>query len=555
MMSDLKRLRWGRGWQRAIRAAVVVGAAAILPTLALGGTVASGNGELPWVTEAVSAPNVHYRVFHSPAVGGPVSFHVYLPPAYAENPDRRFPVLFYLHGLGGGVDGIAPMSWLLGQGMAQGHIPPLIVVFPNGLPMGMWCNSKDGQQPVESMLIEDLIPYVDSTFRTINARRGRAVEGFSMGGYGAARLGLKYHHLFGGFSMLGAGPLQLDILGDGPLSLEFRMMILNLVYGGDPEYFEAQSPWRIAEAVAEHLPPGMPIRQAVGTEDHVIANNRVFHEHLVALGIEHEYHELPGVGHQAGATLVGLGEDQWSFYNAALDPTQPIVEFITWLQVGVHAPGLYGSRWRTDLGLRNTAAEPATVEVRLHPSAGGEVLSKTTQVAAGAQSVLEDVVGQLGYTGSGALEVVADRRLVVTSRTYTLNSEDDACHPGGTFGQYYGGYSVKQGLAGGESAWLAQLAESSRFRTNLALTNMGREAAVVQVELFDGAGMPVGDFEVTLAPGRYHQEVRVFANRVEKGAVQRGSARVRVGTGSGIIASASVIDNLTNDPTTIPMLR
>lgn len=56
----------------------------------------------PWVTPAVSAPGVQRVVFRSAAVGGDVSYHVYLPPAYAAEPTRRFPVMFWLHGSGGG---------------------------------------------------------------------------------------------------------------------------------------------------------------------------------------------------------------------------------------------------------------------------------------------------------------------------------------------------------------------------------------------------------------------------------------------------------------------
>ncbi len=76
----------------------------------------------------------------------------------------------------------------------------------------------------------------------------RLLEGFSMGGYGAARLGLTYYDRFAGFSMLGAGPLQLDFVNypHARTSPEQRQQIFDEVYGGDQKYFEAMSPWRIA---------------------------------------------------------------------------------------------------------------------------------------------------------------------------------------------------------------------------------------------------------------------------------------------------------------------
>ena len=51
-----------------------------------------------WTTAPVTAPGVQYRTFSSAAAGTTVSFHIYLPPAYANEPNRRFPVLYWLHG-------------------------------------------------------------------------------------------------------------------------------------------------------------------------------------------------------------------------------------------------------------------------------------------------------------------------------------------------------------------------------------------------------------------------------------------------------------------------
>ena len=145
--------------------------------------------------------------------------------------------------------------------------------------------------------------------------------------------------------------------------------------------------------------------------------------------------------------------------------------------------------------------------------------------------------------------------MIVTSRTYNQIAGDATCTLGGTFGQYYAAHRVADGLAEGESVWLAHLAESDRFRSNIALTNMSAVDATVQVELFDGAGGLLQTFSVTVGPARFRQETRVFFNRVGQSNVQRGSTLVTVSSGSGIIASASVVDNTTSNPTTIPALR
>lgn len=273
-----------------------------------------------WVTPQVSATGVAYRVFHSAAVGAPVSYHVLLPAGYMNSPERRYPVIYYLHGSNAVTTGIAPMSTSFRQAMASGLMPPALVVFPNGLPMGMWCDAVGGAQPVESMVVEDLVAEVDAQWRTIPTRHARVVEGFSMGGYGAGRLGLSFPQRFGAVSMIGAGPLQLDFLINDPnlQPIALRRQILAEVYGNDPAVFEARSPWRLAEAAVGSLPPGFRLRQIIGSADFTVHYNRLFHDHLLAIGLAHDWHELPGVTHSMPEVLTAMGDEFWRFHAEAL---------------------------------------------------------------------------------------------------------------------------------------------------------------------------------------------------------------------------------------------
>lgn len=272
-----------------------------------------------WVTATANTERAEHRIFQSEAVGRPVSFHIYLPTMYPMNPEKRFPVLYWLHGSGPGIEGIPALCNFFGNAMDQGLIPPMIIVFPNGLSHGMWCDSKDGLTPIETVFIDDLIPYVDANFRTIASREGRIIEGFSMGGYGAGRLGLKYATLFRAFSMMGAGPLQYpDFLVDDPnlQPLSLRRMLFEIVYGSDMEYYQDQSPWRLAEQMADLLPHDLSIRIMIGNEDSMLENNRALRDHFVELGIVHQYRELPGVGHQPMLTLIAIGPENWDFYSS-----------------------------------------------------------------------------------------------------------------------------------------------------------------------------------------------------------------------------------------------
>lgn len=269
-----------------------------------------------WVTEAVTAPRLQFRTFESAAVHSKVSYHIYTPQIYDTEKERRFPVLYWLHGSGGGLPGVPQLVEHFDGAIRAGKIPPMLVVFANGLRNGMWCDSKDGQRPVETVVMKDLLPHIDATYRSIANREGRLIEGFSMGGYGAGRLGFKHPEMFCAISMLGAGPLQPELNVAPRVGPRGREQILQDAFGGDMAYFRAQSPWVIAQQNAAALRK-MPIRQAIGDLDETSPFNRDFHQRLVELAIPHTFTILPGVGHKPLAVLEALGEANWKFYREA----------------------------------------------------------------------------------------------------------------------------------------------------------------------------------------------------------------------------------------------
>jgi len=274
---------------------------------------AQSDTELQWVLPEIQAPHLKYNMFDSAAAKTEISYQIYIPETYDTETARRFPVLYWLHGSGGGSAGVAPLVSFFNDAMRDGKIPPMLIVFVNGLPNGMWCDSKNGKTPIETILIKELIPHIDSTFRTIAAREGRLIEGFSMGGYGAARLGLKYNDLFCAASILAAGPLhpEFETRRVGPPGRDY---LLKEVYG-DMEYFRAVSPWRLAEQNAEAAKKGLLIRQVIGENDETLDFNRDFSEHMKQLDIPHTFTVVPDVGHQPMAVLNALGEDNWKFYQ------------------------------------------------------------------------------------------------------------------------------------------------------------------------------------------------------------------------------------------------
>ena len=78
---------------------------------------------------------------------------------------------------------------------------------------------------------------------------------------------------------------------------------------------------------------------------------------------------------------------------------------------------------------------------------------------------------------------------------------------------------------------------------------------MVLVELFDGSGAKLTDYTVSLAAGHWAQETQPFKSKALQTAMDRGYAKITAQTGSGVFGFASVIDNITNDPTTVAMQR
>lgn len=275
----------------------------------------------PWVTPRAEGPGVTQVVYDSRLAKASVSFHVWLPEGVKEGQNEKLPVLYWLHGSGGGQAGIAPLALLFSRAVSRGAIPKIILVFPNGLPNGMWTDSVNERTPVESILIKEIIPEVEKRFPASVSRSARMIDGFSMGGYGAGRLGFKHPDLFCAVSMLGAGPLQNDLL-EAPertrINPAARQRILDEVYGGSSKTFYDHSPSRYAKELATSKKERPMVRVAIGEKDFTLPANRDFHKFLEKLGIKHSFTTVPDVGHEPLALIRSMGDDFWAFYREAL---------------------------------------------------------------------------------------------------------------------------------------------------------------------------------------------------------------------------------------------
>ncbi|MDR0353702.1 MAG: hypothetical protein LBI02_10305, partial [Opitutaceae bacterium] len=272
-----------------------------------------------WVTPLpgnAAASGLERHTFDSAAAGEKVSYLICLPPGYREKSaaTARYPVLYWLHGLGGSQWGAPGFCERLRAAIAAGKAPSMLVVFVNGMVDSFYCDAAAARRPVETVIIHELIPHIDATWRTIAAREGRAIEGFSMGGFGAAHLGFKHPGLFGAVSMIDAALIDAATLENR------HTAIFQHVFGGDADRFRAAHPLALAEKNAAQIRDRIRIRQVCGP---LVRPNRALHEKLAALGIAHEFRVLAGAPHNQQVFYERLGDDNWLFYQRAFAATAP----------------------------------------------------------------------------------------------------------------------------------------------------------------------------------------------------------------------------------------
>ena len=158
-------------------------------------------------------------VFRSGALGVRKDYLVYLPPSYAAQPLRRFPVAYYLHGAWGSEDDWVQKGALdvVMDSLIAAGMPEMIVVMPDGddgfyttwATIYKWrlCPVRtDLREPAarycvrdpryDAYIARDLVRHIDATYRTLADARHRGIAGLSMGGFGALALAVEYPDLW-----------------------------------------------------------------------------------------------------------------------------------------------------------------------------------------------------------------------------------------------------------------------------------------------------------------------------------------------------------------------
>lgn len=177
------------------------------------------------VDATVHSAGLEHNLLGDPA-DQPVS--IYLPEAYNKEPERRFPVLYFLHGYSDTTPrhkATEDLRRAMDHAIANGSAQPFIIVLPNGINkyFGSFYANSSTVGNWDDYITRDLVAYVDGHFRTEADPAHRAISGHSMGGYGALTLAFRHPDVFGFVYAL--SPCCTDLVGDfGPSNSAWRTL-------------------------------------------------------------------------------------------------------------------------------------------------------------------------------------------------------------------------------------------------------------------------------------------------------------------------------------------
>ncbi len=243
---------------------------------------------------APAAAEVRSGRFASPSLGREISYAVDLPASYAADGDRRYPVVYALHGLFEG-----PGFWE-GRGLAaalarlreRGQLPEFLVVAVEG-DNSFYVNGPAGR--FEDVVTRDAVAHVEKTYRVVLGREGRALFGVSMGGYAALRMAFSHPELFRAAATHSAMLLERAPAAE-PGAGRGQMAAFSRVFGNpvDPRLWAENDPLELARRVDPEAAPSLYFDCGSADRYGLAAGNRELHRRLRERGVAHTFALNPG---------------------------------------------------------------------------------------------------------------------------------------------------------------------------------------------------------------------------------------------------------------------
>lgn len=260
---------------------------------------------------------------NSKILGDEVEYSVYLPAGY-ERSQRRYPVLYLLHGFTDDETGwvqFGEVKAIADREMAKVGVTPAIIVMPDA-GVSWYINNYNGSVRYKDFFIEEFIPFIEATYRIRAEKQFRAVAGLSMGGYGTMIMALKHPDMFSA-----AAPLSAGISTDSSMvnmSMQNWNNVYGVPFGRNVEGTDRLGPHYRQNSVLDLVRQGNAERMRqvryyidCGDDDFLIRGNMALHAALLDRQVPHEFRVRDG-GHT------------WTYWRTALP------EVLAFISKGFH---------------------------------------------------------------------------------------------------------------------------------------------------------------------------------------------------------------------------
>jgi len=236
----------------------------------------------------------------SAVLGRDVNYAIYLPPDYAAS-ERRYPVVFLLHGYTDNES--AWIQWgeiasTADKAIADRLIPPMIIVMPDG-GVTWYVNDAAGKVRYEDMFFQELVPYIDATYRTRADRENRGIAGLSMGGWGTLTYVMRHPDVFTACAAFSSAIwTEADMAA---MPAEHYDETFAPLFGPRPagnaessEIFKKLNPLSLAAVLPEDPLKKVRYYLDCGDDDFLIEANMALHAVLLKRKIPHEFRVRDG---------------------------------------------------------------------------------------------------------------------------------------------------------------------------------------------------------------------------------------------------------------------
>ncbi|MBP1904549.1 enterochelin esterase-like enzyme [Paenibacillus turicensis] len=235
-----------------------------------------------------SPENVIHQTYYSQFMARDIGYNIYLPPGYKEN-SEKYSVSYHLHGWTGNESSEVWTMEKIYKNKSE------ITVFPNTSPV----IEKYEKLPIEFMFINELLPHIESEYKTKTARSGRSISGFSMGAGMAFNYAVKYPELFSTVTAYAGTYHHYYHKDSGTVGADPKKA--NELYTDmmtEERYFEDGNILCSIRQNAEKIRGSLDINLHIGTDDILFCDNEILHLYLDSLHIPHKYNIFEGAGHE-----------------------------------------------------------------------------------------------------------------------------------------------------------------------------------------------------------------------------------------------------------------